>query len=140
MERRKIATPSELGRRSGVDQSLISRWLRDGTQPTVPALRRLAPVLGASVLELLVVAGHLEPDEVDLDRLPAAQPVDEADVVDLLADDPTLSPESREHIVRQYRILQRYSAAGPHDEPGGQDEVSFTVRRGGHGVTGTGGR
>jgi transcriptional regulator with XRE-family HTH domain len=50
---------AELGRRSGLAESMVSRWLRGLNQPDVPNLRRVGPVLGVPMLELLVAAGHV---------------------------------------------------------------------------------
>jgi transcriptional regulator with XRE-family HTH domain len=52
-------TQAELARRSGLAESMVSRWLRGLNQPDVPNLRRVGPVLGVPMLELLVAAGHV---------------------------------------------------------------------------------
>lgn len=61
---------AELARRSGLAESMVSRWLRGMNQPDVPNLRRVRPVLGVPMLELLVAAGHLTPDEAALTDRP----------------------------------------------------------------------
>jgi transcriptional regulator with XRE-family HTH domain len=61
---------AELARRSGIAESMISRWLRGVNQPDVPNLRRVRPVLGVSMLELLVAAGHLTLEESQLRDTP----------------------------------------------------------------------
>jgi transcriptional regulator with XRE-family HTH domain len=59
-------TQAELARRSGLAESMVSRWLRGLNQPDVPNLRRVGPVLGVPMLELLVAAGHVTQDEARL--------------------------------------------------------------------------
>jgi hypothetical protein len=127
---------TRLSRDSGVSMSVISRALNEGRRPEPDSLIKLVRPLRTSLRELLIRAGHATAEDLPEDA-------GQVEVADLLAEDPTLSPESREHIVNQYRILQRYSAGGPHDDgtTAGDDEVGFTVRRrGGHGATGTNGR
>ena len=46
--------------------SVLSRWRNAGTQPSLEQLRRLQQSLQASLLELLVAAGHLTPAEAKL--------------------------------------------------------------------------
>jgi hypothetical protein len=49
---------------------MVSRWLRGLNQPDVPNLRRVRPVLGVTMLELLVAAGHLTLEEAQLRDVP----------------------------------------------------------------------
>jgi transcriptional regulator with XRE-family HTH domain len=63
-------TQAELARRSGLAESMVSRWLRGLNQPDVPNLRRVGPVLGVPMLELLVAAGHVTQDEARLRDAP----------------------------------------------------------------------
>jgi transcriptional regulator with XRE-family HTH domain len=59
-------TQAELARRSGLAESMVSRWLRGLNQPDVPNLRRMRPVLGVPMLELIVAAGYLTLEEAEL--------------------------------------------------------------------------
>ena len=59
-------TQAELARRSGLAESMVSRWLRGLNQPDVPNLRRVGPVLGVPMLELIVAAGYLTLEEAEL--------------------------------------------------------------------------
>lgn len=68
-------TQAELGRQSGLGQSLISRWLRGESQPDLPNLRKLGKVLGVPFLELAVAAGHIDPKEAQLKDAPSPPPV-----------------------------------------------------------------
>jgi transcriptional regulator with XRE-family HTH domain len=61
---------AELARRSGLAESMVSRWLRGLNQPDVPNLRRVRPVLGVPMLELLVAAGHVTLEEAQLRDAP----------------------------------------------------------------------
>ena len=63
-------TQAELARRSGRAESMVSRWLRGLTQPDVPTLRRVRPVLGVPMLELIVAAGYLSLEEAELQDAP----------------------------------------------------------------------
>lgn len=54
---------SDLARSSGVPDSVISRWRTSGTVPSIAQLRRLQSALQVSLLELVVAAGHLSPEE-----------------------------------------------------------------------------
>ncbi len=63
-------TQAELARRSGLAESMVSRWLRGLNQPDVPNLRRVRPVLGVPMLELIVAAGYLSLEEAELRDAP----------------------------------------------------------------------
>ena len=63
-------TQAELARRSGLAESMVSRWLRGLNQPDVPNLRRVRPVLGVPMLELIVAAGFLSLEEAELQDAP----------------------------------------------------------------------
>jgi transcriptional regulator with XRE-family HTH domain len=63
-------TQAELARRSGLAESMVSRWLRGLNQPDVPNLRRVRPVLGVPMLELIVAAGYLSLEEAELQDVP----------------------------------------------------------------------
>jgi transcriptional regulator with XRE-family HTH domain len=61
---------AELARRSGLAESMVSRWLRGLNQPDIPNLRRVRPVLGVRMLHLLVAAGHVTLEEAQLRDAP----------------------------------------------------------------------
>ena len=63
-------TQAELARRSGLAESMVSRWLRGLNRPDVPNLRRVCPVLGVTMLELMVAAGYLSLEEAELRDAP----------------------------------------------------------------------
>ena len=61
---------AELARRTGLAESMVSRWLRGLNRPDVPNLRRVGPVLGVPMLELIVAAGYLSLEEAELRDAP----------------------------------------------------------------------
>lgn len=70
-------TPADLKRNSTIGQSLISRWLRGETTPSVDNARALSEAIKRPLLEVLVAAGQLRPDEV---AARVAAPVQVADL------------------------------------------------------------
>lgn len=55
---------SELVRAAGVPQSAVSQWLlRDDQQPSIENARKVAGALGVSLLEVLIAAGYITPEE-----------------------------------------------------------------------------
>lgn len=77
MQAANIRNAAELARLSGVNESQISRWLRGVGSPDLSNLRRISPVLRVPVLQLMVAAGHLTPEEAKLRDVkpPTAPPV-----------------------------------------------------------------
>ena len=112
MRAANLPTPTALAKASGVDQSVISRWINEGRTPTIEALRKVAGPLKTPVLELLVDAGHLTRDEVHPE---AGAGEDEPDVLEAIRRDPKLLPEAREHLLNQYGLLRRIGAARDDD-------------------------
>ena len=55
-------TGSDLARHAGINRSIIGRW-REGAQPEVPTARALAAALGHPLLEVLVAAELITPEE-----------------------------------------------------------------------------
>lgn len=94
MRARKIGSDAELARRSGINQSLISRWKKDDVAPGVDNLRRLSRALDVPLLELMVAAGVVEPKEARMaDRPePPEPPVGAGVDPALLADVEQLDP------------------------------------------------
>lgn len=101
-----FTTPTEMGRASGVDQSVISRWLNEGRTPQVDQLRKIAGPLDATMLDLLIAAGYVAPDEVNVTE--AATTV-LADVAEAIKNDTDLIEEARAHLLSQYDLLLRLS-------------------------------
>ena len=85
MRRRGMLSNRDLSRATGVSDSVISRWLTAGTVPTVPQLRLLTAALDVDLLDLMVLAGHLTPEErwpdrgavTDTEQLLRAAPLDD---------------------------------------------------------------
>lgn len=99
--------PVDLARRSGIKQGVISRWLRDEEAPTpsIPNLRRIAEVTYVRLVDLLVVAGHLTPEEAGMDQAP--EPPRPIRVEELVDEDESLTPEAREMIKTWTADLRR---------------------------------
>lgn len=55
---------SDLGRAIGSQPSLVSRWMM-GSRPSTSSIIAISRALGLDVKRLLVLAGHLPPDEVE---------------------------------------------------------------------------
>lgn len=68
---------AELARKSGTSESQISRWLSGENRPNIEQLRTIAPHLSARLIDLVVMAGHLKPEEVGMEGPP---PMPEAPV------------------------------------------------------------
>jgi transcriptional regulator with XRE-family HTH domain len=64
-------TQAQLARQSGVGDAVISRWLNEESQPTIEKLRPLVVPLGVPLLELMVAAGRMEPEEARMKDRPA---------------------------------------------------------------------
>lgn len=58
-------TATDLANATGVSQSIISRWISGATKPSVENLRPVASVIGRPLLEVVVAAGILTPDEAN---------------------------------------------------------------------------
>lgn len=56
-------TVADLSRTTGIAHSVISRWIREGAIPGLDSCRVLAETIGRPLLEVLVTAGLLTPDE-----------------------------------------------------------------------------
>jgi transcriptional regulator with XRE-family HTH domain len=106
MRSANIATPTELGRESGVDQSVISRWLNEGRTPQVDQLRKIATPLRASMLDLLVAAGYVGPDEVVADDS-AGSGKFLVSIYEAIDQDEALLDEAKQHLRNQYELLLR---------------------------------
>lgn len=61
---------SDLAKASGVKHPVISRWMDGTSLPDVASLRRLVKPLGVPLLELMVAAGHLSPQEANMKAAP----------------------------------------------------------------------
>jgi transcriptional regulator with XRE-family HTH domain len=95
---------SDLARDSGVPDSVLSRWRNAGTKPSLEQLRRLQPFLQAPLLELLVAAGHLTPEEANLTAVsrPIRLPRDVRDAIKL---EPELPDDLKHLLLHQYDAM-----------------------------------
>lgn len=115
----RIHSKAELARRSGADSSLISRWFV-GVMPSIPHLRKLVPVLGIPLPELMVAAGHIEPAEAKMNQTPAPPRVV------ILTPEETIDrwfadyPETAESLKRVLRMAMREHGLGNEAEVTGR--------------------
>lgn len=95
---------SDLARAAGIPDSAVSRWRTAGTIPSVTQLRRLVEPLQASMLELLVAAGHLTPTEAALRDVvaPTREPRSTRAAIDADAD---LPDDLRQLLLLQYEAM-----------------------------------
>lgn len=95
---------SDLARAAGVPDSVISRWRTSGTTPSLTQLRRLQRPLNATLLQLLVVSGHLTVEEAQAREV--AEPVRIArGVREAVLADPDLDEDLRHLLVVQYEAM-----------------------------------
>ena len=87
-----------LSRASGVHDVLLRRWLAGDTDPTIPNLRRVAPVLGLELRELMVAAGMTTAAEVGLEERPARAPAPPT-TEEVIAADPRLTDRGKETLL-----------------------------------------
>lgn len=97
---------ARLARDLGAYDSHVSRWTSGERIPDIDSCRALARVLGRPILEVLIAAGHIAPEEVGLSQPPAPLPPPrrlspQLERLALLLDDPDLSPVVRKLIEAQ---------------------------------------
>jgi transcriptional regulator with XRE-family HTH domain len=95
---------SDLARATGVPDSVISRWRTSGTTPSIGQLRRLQTALQVSLVELLVAAGHLTPEEAGVTAFTPAQRLSRS-TRDAIRHDPELGDELKHLLEVQYDAM-----------------------------------
>lgn len=106
---------ADLARLTGISDSIISKWRRGQATPSVDNLRILAPALGMTTRDLVVVAGHMAPEEVGLKEPPAPPkpPARLASLQDDINADPDLSDSDKRLMIDLYeRLLAQVKADG----------------------------
>lgn len=98
-------TAAGLARATGIKDSVISRW-RKGAVPTVENLRLLAPVLGVPMRDLVVVAGHMLPEEVGLTGIPEPPKPRIPTAEEGIRAEPYLSDDKKELFIGLLRALR----------------------------------
>lgn len=95
---------------SGIAPSLISKWEADQAQPSVLNLRKLSAALhNVSMRHLLVAAGHLEAEELDMEGVPEPPPIpldDELAATQAWMDNPAVPEEEKERARDYLRYLR----------------------------------
>jgi transcriptional regulator with XRE-family HTH domain len=94
MEAAGYPRATDLARALGVNDSVVSRWLRGQSQTEMAMLRRLSKLLKRPLPELIVAAGYAEPSEMRMTTAPTPPepPVGAGVDPELLADAEQLSP------------------------------------------------
>lgn len=108
-------TIADLKRLTGISDSVISKWRNGQTLPSVENLRLVAPALGMTTRDLVVVAGHMAPEEVGLKEPPAPPkpPARLARLQDDINADPELSDGDKRLMIDLYeRLLAQVKADG----------------------------
>lgn len=82
MDNAGIPSPARLADASGIDRSVISNWLGDKVQPTIPNLKRLVAPLGIPLLRLMQEAGLISEKEASLKDAPKGPKLVPVDVVE----------------------------------------------------------
>jgi transcriptional regulator with XRE-family HTH domain len=95
---------SDLARATGVPDSVISRWRTSGTTPSIAQLRRLQSALQVSLVELLVAAGHLSPEEARVTSFSPAHRVTRG-TRDAIRNDSELDDELKHLLEVQYDAM-----------------------------------
>lgn len=108
-------TIADMKRLTGISDSVISKWRNGQTLPSVENLRLVAPALGMTTRDLVVVAGHMAPEEVGLKEPPAPPkpPARLARLQDDINADPELSDGDKRLMIDLYeRLLAQVKADG----------------------------
>lgn len=90
--------------RAGISPSQFSRWANGAHSPDLDSVRKVADTLGIPRVQMLVLAGILDEDDVDVD-LPQAAPR-QIRAEDAVLLDATLPPEGREHLLRSIELVR----------------------------------
>lgn len=98
---------ADLKRLTGISDSIISKWRRNQALPSIENLRILAPALGMTTRDLVVVAGHMAPDEVGLAEppTPPKPPARLATLQDDINAEPDLSDSDKRLMIDLYERL-----------------------------------
>lgn len=70
MRAKNISSASELADKAGLNRSVVSQWLNDKAQPTIPNLDKLKGPLGRPLIEMMVAAGLISKEDARIKELP----------------------------------------------------------------------
>jgi transcriptional regulator with XRE-family HTH domain len=96
-------TASDLMRETGLDPGTVGDFLNGQRWPQAPTRGKIEKALGWPYGRIKQIADGID---VDDDEVSTSHMTTAADIAELLANDPSLDDESREHITNQYRYLQ----------------------------------
>lgn len=95
----------EIAKRTGLNQANLSRWMRGETVPTDAAVvAHFAECYGANVLEALIAAGMLTPEQA------GAAPDLTVDFYTVVDDDEALSERAKAYLRETYSLMRAMSA------------------------------
>ena len=100
MKAKNIASASQLAEKSGLNRSIISNWLNDKAQPTIPNLEKLMTPLGRPLLEMMVAAGLISQKNAGIKELPKPTKPDTVDEVEQEIRDAGVSPEIQKLLLK----------------------------------------
>lgn len=127
----------DLEREAGLGNTTISRWRNGVMAPSVDQLRKLEGPLRTPLLELLVRAGILAPDEAKISRERLAKDAAvqrRVSSAEAIKQDPDLVDAAKEHLLNQYEFLRelsetRTSKDGRPSTPGVQRPLRAVARK-----------
>lgn len=82
MRAKNIDSASELAEKAGINRSVISQWLNDRAQPTIPNLDKLKGPLGRPLIEMMVAAGLISKEDARIRELPIPAKPDMVDEIE----------------------------------------------------------
>lgn len=68
--------PADIERETGLDASLVGKWMRDKARPSPVNLARLAPAIDVALPELLARSGHVAHAEFGTAEPPEVEEID----------------------------------------------------------------
>jgi transcriptional regulator with XRE-family HTH domain len=111
MNSANLPTAAQLGAAAGIDSSMVNRWMRAKTLPSMENLRLIAPHIHVPPLQLFVVAGHVSLEESGLDTEPTPPGPPPTAEDDIMADS-RLDDAAKNAIITMIRALRKEHREG----------------------------
>lgn len=105
MDAAGIPNGNQLAERVDVAASMVNRWLRAESLPTIDNLRVISPHIGVPMRELVVVAGYLTREEQGLGDDPTP-PTGRHTVEDEIRADPRIRDDRKEPLIALLESLR----------------------------------
>jgi transcriptional regulator with XRE-family HTH domain len=119
MEAARIPTGAHLAELSGINPSLVNRWLNGKTVPSIDGLRAIAEPLGLEPRELWVRAGYMTRSEVGLGDDPVP-PTGKHSVEDEIRADGRIRDDRKEPLIALLESLREEYSDDRTDERDGR--------------------